>query len=760
MTNTEVLKNIHVTCIKHAKVMIGKNGYSNERNTISLYELFGYYMMHYGVSVTKENKEAIQPHNVGFRISVNDNYNESDIWEGYIPVDVDIKDKELARKVYDNLSHCVTLPHYVAGISLSTSGKGLHIHCATKPNGSFQDNAYTVINELKEFCRDKGLPDDKYHTSVDGKVVTGDIWDTHNAKITQLLFRSSNDFWINDSFVFESINVKKQEQKEISKQNIKILKFDGDFTPVSDGMEPDDNGRRSISIVFYHLFGDNIDKFKTDVIPYIKNVKTRRKELLDWYKYVCKHTDKYTLNNFTINKCKKYFNFNINTETEESTQFVEDTKDVIYIERYISESKILQNYEWKGLNMLIAPTGTGKTSFFEKLSQKGVFDRIIIAQPMQASVLNKCDSLIEKGVDFGLLIETAALSKKLIKYKNKNAKLIYSVYDSFLNKGDEYITDNTLVVIDEIHNIFEVADWRNKIFTIVEKISKLNNVVIMTGTPTIERFIFPGIEKVFKVEASTYTNRHFHLININKMLDGKTVVGTYYDYLCDMVKRIVDKEQPDKLIMYSDSKQVLMFVKRTLIEYDIPLIYSAVIKNSDVIKGDIDNIDGFCATSSMKEGFDFKSKTGKNNKVVCIAIDNTKTQAFIPTIIQIGERIRNPKSIDTYYISRTLYKPNNTKVKDENVLEQISSVRSMCDLFRHFINWRDVKSVKNADTEQLEDVYDMYNLQRYINTIGYTFDSINVDKDIDDNTKYDFDWDAVGIKYNPNFGHICVWKEV
>lgn len=665
------------------------------------------------------------------------NKDSFDDWSGLQIFDLDIHSNDIATTIIKPLYDILCRFKWFSFITLSTGNGGIHIHTAIDVNDE-QDKKSTYCYSYYWKCKViKAAIDsvcEKYNIKHDG---FGWI-DNHMLNVAQGVFFPATEYaYFNDNFemlkfdgeyVIDSdvCGLKKRIDSILNANDKNEISVDQCGDIPTDLKEPKHykyNERYSIINTLVALYG--VEKTK-ELLPYIFT-KTPTGELLAIIRTAS--SNKKSVSELGVKLLNENHGFNIKYTIEHTQDIdIEDFDDgVIVVDKYISESDTLQQYDWRGMNMLIAPTGTGKTSFFETLSQNCDFDKVIIVQPMQASVMDKCQSLMDKGINFGLLIEKSVIkNKELMAKRNNDAKLIYAVYDSFMLKGDKHITDNTLVVIDEIHNIFELTDWRSKMYGLVEYIKTLNNVVIMTGTPTIERYIFKGIDNVFKIKSKTYINRHFHLLNINSFTNGKVEKGATNEQISDIVRDIVNKEQPDKIIIYSDSKQILMLAQQTLSDYDLKMIYSDLIKSNGV-DGDIDKIDGFCATCAMKEGFDYKSKTKQQYKVVCIAIDNSKTQSFIPTIIQIGERIRNPKSLDTYYISRKSYHQTKKYQTDENLLESMKYAIDICNLFRHKLNHRDVKLIDDIKC----DVYNTEFLETYINYIGYTFDTNTLERCVD-----------------------------
>lgn len=351
--------------------------------------------------------------------------------------------------------------------------------------------------------------------------------------------------------------------------------------------------------------------------------------------------------------------------------------------RFLSDINELANFNWNQRVLLVSTTGTGKTTLFEKYAlttkeHKGV----IICEPNQGTVLMKC----EGHPNFGQWLEAESRTND-----KRDGKVIYSTYDSFVsNYKNLKDHDQYLVVFDESHNISDLVGFRFNGFGLLDFLSTSTQYVFMTGTPRDEINLFE-FDTFINVKNVNYVNRTLHFLRTNK--------DTHYGKL---IEQYINIMKPDNIIIYKQSKND-NFDIAAKIELMFPTYRFTVSHRNEkdkriLTKQQFKHGDSIATTSWLREGVDIYTDN-YNARVLMFAFDGGMSAESPSTLIQLSERIRNPKSIDIVYFNdkdRTII--SNPKFNDDNVIEYNAELYTKCydivDSNNETFNWSSDKIIE------------------------------------------------------------------
>ncbi len=253
----------------------------------------------------------------------------------------------------------------------------------------------------------------------------------------------------------------------------------------------------------------------------------------------------------------------------------------IKINKYLEEQKTSIFYKINEYDrlLLVAPTGSGKTSLFRNNTDDllKIYDRIIFVFPL-LSIQNQLDTEWETNLSLNFNITKSSAVKKF-----ESAKRISSTYRS-LNKISHLIGENDLVILDEIHTLFNDnlpsldEDNRDRIINAIEDvfISKAN-VVAMSATP--QTFISKALG--FHPLVVSYLDKSF--------LRRISIIYTQFhmSFLVLQISSVFDNLAPhEKLVIYFKNKSNLLFFQNYFnnnpISMENSIISGEALRNNEI----------------------------------------------------------------------------------------------------------------------------------------------------------------------------------
>jgi hypothetical protein len=304
---------------------------------------------------------------------------------------------------------------------------------------------------------------------------------------------------------------------------------------------------------------------------------------------------------------RPYRNF---TGTEYTLDYKSETNG--YLSNILDDSSFVS-----GVNMLYAPAGCGKTSFFEGLSQT---KRIVIIEPMKSIVRAKsCNN----GISY--IFEKSQATNFV---DDNKSIMIYA--DAFLDINRKFTSKVDYVVLDECHVIGQQLNFRERLISLINVINALDKdikIVCMTGTPD-------SVDKMFDVKNNIVV-RYNETNKRNKVLVHHTVScdSARYTELAKEAIRVMDCKDKDENGNYKRGK-VLCPVKD---KEDAIIIYS-LIKHYRKEKIDIEKISEYVENNL----YSTSTKNVAYDKINSLSeMDDEIT--FCTTYLSVGIDIKNGK---------------------------------------------------------------------------------------------------------------------
>lgn len=298
------------------------------------------------------------------------------------------------------------------------------------------------------------------------------------------------------------------------------------------------------------------------------------------------------------------------TGTEYTLDYKSETNG--YLSNILDDSSFVS-----GVNMLYAPAGCGKTSFFEGLSQT---KRIVIIEPMKSIVRAKsCNN----GISY--IFEKSQATNFV---DDNKSIMIYA--DAFLDINKKFASKIDYVVLDECHVIGQQLNFRERLISLINEIKSLDKdikVVCMTGTPN-------SVDKMFDVKNNIVV-RYNETNKRNKVLVHHTVScdSARYTELAKEAIKVMDCKDKDENGNYKRGK-VLCPVKD---KEDAIIIYS-LIKHYRKEKIDIEKISEYVENNL----YSTSTKNVAYDKINSLSeMDDEIT--FCTTYLSVGIDIKNGK---------------------------------------------------------------------------------------------------------------------
>ena len=273
--------------------------------------------------------------------------------------------------------------------------------------------------------------------------------------------------------------------------------------------------------------------------------------------------------------------------------------------------------------LIIAPTGTGKTTSIINYADSHPLKKIVLLCPYQSLVDN-----IEK--DNPNL--TCGYGAEFLSYK-KTSKFIVTTYDSI-----EKIEDVDLHIVDEAHLLCSHSSFRDVIPLIFQTQTK---VVFITATPEIIEDLFPK-----------YNNKDYILeFDINRPKKEVKIFSGKYNVRQTIKDIITNNQNPSKTVLIRvNSKSVIDDIMQTFkpsLKEKIACIYSdednVLYQNQDkdkikeLKKGKISDLDFILCTSIYDVGLSFE--VDRDIQAYAVSQDN-RCMPNVIDMVQLLARVR------------------------------------------------------------------------------------------------------------------------
>ena len=340
---------------------------------------------------------------------------------------------------------------------------------------------------------------------------------------------------------------------------------------------------------------------------------------------------------------------------------------IIDVNNYISENSkldMLLNYK---KSLLIAPTGSGKT--FSVLNMFKSMEKLIKKQNKKICfVVPNATQVQQIQEEYKIKGAWSDANQDLIFIQNTISCYTWDKFGKI-----ESDLSNTIVILDEIHQIYTDMYRKNKIDSIVENLNKCIGRIDITATPNkIDFNIYDFIMEYNQKIQTDYNVNVYENIDDNEIINiinnSKGKVALFKDdisYLEAVCRRTINKKFD---IINSSNK-------------DTNLTYANIIKSSTV-----GNIDLLCNTSVMVAGVNINEPNIKD-----IILVDVKDKA---TIKQYIARFRGLKNVNVHIFNN--YQDINTIYSLENYINYtINEVQKTCD----HLNIGRFEGLENAITD-------------------------------------------------------------
>ena len=350
--------------------------------------------------------------------------------------------------------------------------------------------------------------------------------------------------------------------------------------------------------------------------------------------------------------------------------------ETIYIDRYIGENNIFNKLLRYKHTLGLSPTGSGKTrallemfkemeELLKKMGKKVCF---VVPNAIQVEQIQE---------EYGIKGAWNKADKDLIFINN-----IISCY-TWNKFGDiEEDLSNTIVVLDEIHQIYQDMYRKNTIDKVLLNISKCSNIIDITATPN--KLGFANYDYIIEYKQNQQTNYNIELyenVDDDKILEiinnSKGKVSVLKDDI-EYLKSLQNRTNKKSDLIYSDNK-------------DENITYKNIVK-----KGKLIGISVLLHTSLFIAGLNIDEPNMTD--IIIIGVKD------IATIRQYVARYRNLENVNVHIFNT--YKEISKVWNIEKRIEyEIKKVQEACNSFNK-------DRLEGFEAELIEDTSIFKNLNK------------------------------------------------
>jgi hypothetical protein len=317
----------------------------------------------------------------------------------------------------------------------------------------------------------------------------------------------------------------------------------------------------------------------------------------------------------------------------------------------------------KQQQLLIAPTGTGKTTSIIKYADANPYKKIVLLCPYQSLV----DNIQKDNPNL-----TCGYGAEFLSY-NKTSKFIVTTYDSI-----EKIEDVDLYIVDEAHLLCSHSSFRDVIPLIFQTQTK---VVFITATPEIIEDLFPK-----------YNNKDYILeFDIKRPKKEVKIFSGKYNVRQTIKDIITNNQNPSKTVLIRvNSKSVIDDIMQTFkpsLKEKIACIYSDEdnvlfqgqdeSKVKELKKGKISDLDFILCTSIYDVGLSFE--VDRDIQAYAISQDNR----CMPNAIDMVQLLARVRENSGYNMDLTIIGNYSDYELKNNTFENYNSKAQLCNEMAH-----------------------------------------------------------------------------
>jgi hypothetical protein len=501
-------------------------------------------------NIIKENRSLIYPTSRARQKGKDKDWMD---WHGFQIIDLDIKDHDLSVTIKPMLFDNLKTQHWFIGITLSSSGTGIHIWTKVNPSSfTFQNRikeyrvnfrhkfsfVYCCLEKILHLIRSDNVLSERFKEKIsDDKMLN---WiDKAMCKITQGAFIPYDDsaelntnfrdlpldvsldskFWSSNKVLnelFERFSYFTSEYNEKENIDESDIEFDKDLIPFKriKSKHYKYSQRYRLANTLCKLYGGP-EALK--ILNIMCGKWTSYRELSGIVNTAIS-LDK-DMDKWAIDELNKEHGFNINikynisveklisdTESKETpiSRFEDENvvKFNITAQQYLSDIKDQILKECSNLTLIEAGAGIGKTEMIKSMS-----GRILMVLPFTSIIQSKIEldnSLGDNWLSF--YSSKTPTPEDFISGKN-----MVMTIDKFsrLSLAELEINDFSYIVIDESHLMF-ISGYRDVMASALQLIANVYKkvpVLLFTGTPTGETKFFENIKHI-KVIKEDYREKN------------------------------------------------------------------------------------------------------------------------------------------------------------------------------------------------------------------------------------------------------------
>ena len=313
--------------------------------------------------------------------------------------------------------------------------------------------------------------------------------------------------------------------------------------------------------------------------------------------------------------------------------------------------------------LLVAPTGTGKTTSIIKYADANPYKKIVLLCPYQ--------SLIDNIQKYNPSVVCGYGGEFISKYRTSN--FMVTTYDSI-----EKIEDVDLYIVDEAHLLCSHSSFRDVIPMIFQTQTK---VLFITATPEIIEDLFPD-----------YNNEDYILkFKIQRPKKEIKILNGKYNVRHIIKDIITNNQNPNKTVLIRvNSKSVIDDIMQTFkpsLKDKIACIYSdednVLYQNQDeakikeLKKGKISDLNFILCTSIFDVGLSFEV----NRDIECYAV--SQDNRCMPNAIDMVQLLARVRENSRYNMDLTIIGNYGDYELKNNTFENYSSKAQLCNEMAH-----------------------------------------------------------------------------
>ena len=314
---------------------------------------------------------------------------------------------------------------------------------------------------------------------------------------------------------------------------------------------------------------------------------------------------------------------------------------VINVNEFISENNKLEKLLKVKYSLLIAPTGSGKTYSILNLFKD--MEKLLKKQNKKLCFVVPNATQVEQiQTEYGIKGAWDTKDKDLVFMQNTISCYTWNKF------GDiEEDLSNTIVVLDEIHQIYQDMYRKNTIDKMVKNLKKCSNRIDITATP--DKVNFKDYDFILEYKQKIQTN---HNVNVYKNINDDEVLDIINNASGKVALFKDDKGYLESIAKRSNKKYSVV----TADDKDTNTTYLNIVKNAHI--GDIELL---CNTSVIVAGVNIKEPN-----MTDIILIGVKDKAHIK---QYVARFRGLKNVNVHIFNN--YKDISEVYEIENYIKYL-----------------------------------------------------------------------------------------